>query len=136
MKLNRFKQLLESTMGDVKPLVNEDEDYIPKYNQSEINEFEKESGYAIRFYPGQAGGHSFTIADRVDVQRMKNHLKENNIYGLVVYGPDYHTGGSGKEAKSMSVLLRNGPDLEVNKKKVYDIIDRSSSFRLSYPHFY
>ena len=33
MKLNRFRQLLESTMGDVKPLVNEGEDYSDLFHK-------------------------------------------------------------------------------------------------------
>ena len=46
MKLNRFKQLLESTMGDVKPLVNEyDEDISYDIKSVECDGSEYKDGY-------------------------------------------------------------------------------------------
>ena len=107
----------------------EEEMMIFKYNQSELNKYEKEGSSCITFYPRRSGGSSFTIATEQEVRDMRNLLSKAGIMistGTVGFGPYYHNAG-GRDPKSMVVIVQS----EKDKKIVYDIIDRN--FSLNYP---
>lgn len=98
---------------------------IFRFNQNELNKYEKDGACCITFYPARPGGSSFTIAGDQDVIRMKELLNKNGVSANVGFGPYYHNGM--KDPKSMVVILND----EKEKKIVYDIIDRN--FSLNYP---
>ncbi len=98
---------------------------IFRFNQNELNKYEKDGRYCITFYPARPGGSSFTIAEDQDVILMKELLNKNGVSANVGFGPYYHNGM--KDPKSMVVILNS----EKEKKIVYDIIDRN--FSLNYP---
>lgn len=100
---------------------------IFRFNQNELNKYEKDGGYCITFYPARPGGTSFTIAKDQDVILMRELLNKNGVSANVGFGPYYHNAG-GRDPKSMVVILNND---EKEKKIVYDIIDRN--FSLNYP---
>jgi len=85
--------------------------------------------YYMIFYPSKPGGSSFTIASDYDVLSMKKKLDEKDVGAMVGFGPEFHRGGSGREPKSMVVILFNP---KKDKEIVNDIIRRN--FSLYYPN--
>jgi len=104
------------------------DEWVSRFNQSELDQYKKEGYDYVTFYPARPGGSSFTIATEYEVRSMKKMLEDNDVGCMVGLGPYFHSGGSGREAKSMVVILFNP---EKDKKIVYDIIDRN--FSLNYP---
>ena len=99
------------------------EEPIFKFNQSELDKYEKKGAYCINFYHRRPGGSSFTIASDQDVREMRELLRKNNVTAAIVgFGPYYHN-YEGRDPKSMVVILQS----EKDKKIVYDIIDRNFS---------
>jgi len=101
---------------------------IFRFNRSELDQYKEEGLDYITFYPARPGGSSFTIAEEQEVRSMKKMLEDNDVRCMVGFGPYFHSGGSGREAKSMVVILFNR---EKDKEIVYDIIRRN--FSLNYP---
>jgi len=102
---------------------------IPNYGTDTIRNIENKGFHkAVTFYPKKRGGRSFTIADKVDAMRMYNELEKNNIDGRVVFGPFFHSFGSGDEPKSLTVIVDKN-DLE----KVIDVIKNSDDLDLNPP---
>ena len=100
------------------------DEWVSSFNQSELDQYRKQGYDYVTFYPARPGGSSFTIASEQDVRSMKEMLEDNDVRCMVGFGPYFHTGGSGREAKSMVVILFNS---EKDKEIVYDIIRRNFS---------
>lgn len=116
MNIERFKQLLESTMGNVKPLIDEREDLMEQTTQGVELNIEK---YVTPFiaavqnvfpeYKGQKiekntqgatlfGQYLYTLPLTMPNDKQKVISNLNKIYGLVI-----GKGVSGKETQSMCI---------------------------------